>query len=144
MIITYPRIKPDGATITKSILDNKILLYSVIVHDEHVLAEGRLVSIRQMLDAFKDDPPETVDELVRRYGAEGHAFRSPDGIEDRELMEAVFDQHSAANRAVRLTDIFNEYEGPVRTVASMGGTIVDTFMEKLPESTPYADELVFV
>ena len=144
MIITYPRINPDGAKITKAIMENKILLYSVVVNDEHIIAEGRLVSIRQMLDAFKDDPPETVDELVRRYGAEGHIPPSPGGIEDRELMEAVFDQHSAANRAVRLTDIFNEYEGPVRTVASIGGSIVDTFMEKLPESTPYADELVFV
>ena len=142
MIITYPKINPDGAEITKAIMDNKVLLYSVIVHDEHIIAEGRLVSIRQMLDAFKDDPPKTVDELVMRYG--DVFYEEEYSRQDRELVEAVFDQKTGAKRSFDLTELSNESEGTTSAFAYFGMSIVDSFLKKLPETTPYGDELAFV
>ena len=123
-------------------MENKILLYSVVVNDEHIVAEARLVTIQQMLIALEADPPKTVDELVKRYGADRFAESyNPKG---RELIEAVFDQKTGDQRSDRLCEISNDKKGIVSTCSNLGSVLIDALLKQLPETAPYASELVDV
>ena len=154
MIITYPKINPDGDKITKEIMDNKVLLYFVVVLDEYIEAKGQVVTIRQMLDVFiYDRKPKTVGELVKKY-TEGYAFHPPSGTDyremtDRELREAVFDQEIGSKRNCRLTELLNDCASDKdrreeQAFSSFATAMLDSLLHKLPETAPYAEELADV
>jgi len=142
MIITYPKITPFGPKITNEILDNKVLFYCVIVRDEHITAEGRLASIRQMLDAFKEHPPENLEELVTHYGY--MLFKEKANQKGRLFVEAFFDQHSASAQGGQLMALLNKCEGKARNYVSFGLAMISALIKPLPKKVPYAEEHAFV
>ena len=75
--------------------------------------------------------------------AEGHAFQSHDGIEDRELMEAVFDQRGGDKHAEYFIETLQEREKSVSMFAILRASVIDTFLKQLPEMTPYSNEWTF-
>ena len=130
-------VLPTACKITDDILDNKVLIYTVCVNDKQVIAEGKLVTIREVVDCCdnKSDPPSSVAEAVRRYNEFQYGDLSATG---RELVEAVFDQESADHRADALNEWGNNSSGIECSFGHIGACLISALYRQLPELVDYA------
>ena len=118
-------------------VSNKVLFSSVYIDEDHVIAEGQLLSIREILDSLanRDNPPSTVAEAVRRYYEFEHGRYACDS---RELVEVLFDQEIAGRRI----DTFSEWDGAVNGMkgrhGGLNGNLIFCLYRYLPEVVDYA------
>ena len=136
MILSLPETGTECHKITKKILKNKVLICSVYLGEGHVIAESKLVTIREVMDcpANRSDPPPTVAEAVRRY----YEFET-DGIQcEREWVEAVFDWTTAEKRIDHMFELPHDSDRPESDFANLVGSMIHELCYQLPESAPYA------
>jgi hypothetical protein len=140
MILSHSNVNETTPfEIPDTILDNKVLIYSVYCEPDHVLAEVKLVSIREMLQSpvFKGNPPSSISDLTRRY----YHFENGGTDDEREFAEAIFDQETAMTRCQ------DENENILRLMSGlMSGRLgfngeppmVSFLLQGLPQSVEYA------